>query len=718
MPDGEPLFWSLADLRRAFEERALSPVEVAQQALDRIAALDGRLHSYLSVTADLALAQAREAEACYAQEGAARPPLLGVPLSIKDLFDVRGEVTTLGSRVHAGQVAPDDSGAVSRLRAGGAVFLGKSNTAEFGQWATTENRLAPPCGNPWNPARTAGGSSGGAAASVAAGLATGALGSDGGGSIRIPAAMCGLFGIKPTLGAAPAEGSFRAMTDFACPGPIVRRVADARPLLAALLGRGFPARHDAPRLRIAWCAAPEGRPVDPGVAAAAAAAVQRLQDLGHEVEEFELPLEGWPEAFGPLVLADEWRYRRHLLDGHRDELTTYARRSIEAAERVTEDDVRRARALRQEITERIARLFARFDAIVTPTTAVPAFPHGERPTEIAGRPVEPLWGPYPFTAPFNVSGSPAASLPVGLVGDLPVGLQIVGAHHAENVILDLCEELETAVGFPAEALARRWTVPAAAHAPAGGGDVVLERRGAVAVVRLARPHKRNAMTLEMLRGMRAALAQAAAGGARAVVLTGSGDTFSAGMDLGEIGNGASDIAVDDAIADAVAAIRGAPVPVLAAVDGPCVGAAVELALACDARVAGAGAFFQLPSARLGILYRPEAVADLVAQLGRQTAARLLVLGERIDAEGAVAAGMAACVVAEGEAVERAVAVAAGAAEGSAAAVTATRELIAEVASAPSDLGHWGERRRALLVSDERRRALAAARGVAEPVEPR
>jgi enoyl-CoA hydratase/carnithine racemase len=308
---------------------------------------------------------------------------------------------------------------------------------------------------------------------------------------------------------------------------------------------------------------------------------------------------------------------------------------------------------------------------------------------------------------------------VGLAGGLPVGLQIVGAHHGEDVILDLCEELEVAVGFGAEAMEMRWAAPAPVSGRGAPAEVEVERRGAVAVVRLARPRKRNAMTRDMLLDLRAALAGAVDGGARAIVVTGSSDTFSAGMDLGELGNGAGDIAVDDAIAAAVAAFRALPVPVIAAVEGPCVGAAVELALACDVRIIGEAAFFELPSARLGILYRPEAVADLVAQLGRQTASRLLLLGERIDAGAAVAAGMAACVVAHGAAADRAVALAEGAVAGSAAAVAATRELIAETASPGLDLSHWAERRRALLLSDERRDALAAARGQvgAEPVEP-
>ncbi len=461
MDEFDAAFWPVEKQVSSFAAGEISPVELTEALLARIGAFDAPLHSYLAVTPELALAQAREAEARYRRESGAAPlpPLLGVAVSIKDLFDVAGVRTTLGCRLSQGGPAQADSAVVTRLRRAGAVFLGKTNTAEFGQSATTENRLGPGCANPWNPQRTAGGSSGGAAASVAAGLASTALGSDGGGSIRIPAAMCGLFGLKPTINSVPDDGPFRAMTDFSCPGPIVRRVADARRFLHAILNHDVGTRDTTARFRIGWCAAPGDRPIDPAVQAVTDSACSLLGELGHEVKPISLSFDGWMDAFGPLVLADEWRLRRHLLDKHVSELTDYARRAIAAGGRVTPDDLQTARARKDEFRRRLKSVFDDHHLIVTPSTACAAFPIGTRPRRIDGHPVDPLWGPFPFTAPINVSGSPAASVPVGLADGLPVGLQVIGPWHSERALLDACEQLEEAVGFPSGEMPRRYAMP-------------------------------------------------------------------------------------------------------------------------------------------------------------------------------------------------------------------------------------------------------------------
>jgi Asp-tRNA(Asn)/Glu-tRNA(Gln) amidotransferase A subunit family amidase/enoyl-CoA hydratase/carnithine racemase len=693
MRKASPLFWPVAKLVEAYRSRAVSPVEVAEEALDRIAAFDAQLHSFLTVTADAALEQARNAESRY-REGLATPPLLGVPTSLKDLFDVRGAPTTLGSLVYRGSVPSEDSAVVAALRRTGATLIGKTNTAEFGQSATTENLLGPGCRNPWDIERTAGGSSGGAAASVAAGLATLALGSDGGGSIRIPAAMCGLFGLKPTFGGVHDDGPFRGMSDFACPGPLVRRVADARPFLSALMDRDF-IRAEPARLRIAWCPQPEGRPVEPGVARATAAAVRMLAEFGHEVSEVELPIHGWKDAFGPLVLADEWRYRRHLLPDHADELTPYARRSIEAAADVTEADIERARALAADIRRRVEGLLGRYDLIVTPATAAVAFPIGKRPAQIAGQDVDALWGGFPFTAAFNVAGTPATSLPCGLSDGLPVGLQVVGPRGGEALLLDFCEELEEALGFPADVMAARWAAPRARIVP--DGDVSVERRGAIAVLRISRPEKRNALSLELLARLRDGVESNAVRDAAAAVLTGDKDVFSAGADLDELGRGLGDLEMDEAIAGVADAISSAPVPFIAAVEGPCIGAGLELASACDLVVAGDSSTFSLPAAKLGILYRPAAVRQLVWRLGYQTTARLLLFGERMSADEALMAGIASRVVPSGGALEAALVVAGNAEATVPQAAAATKALLGTLsADHGAALDAWDQLRRDLL----------------------
>lgn len=455
MPDASPLRWDIASLVQAFRVGSLSPVEVAREALERIERLDPVLHAFVSVEPEFTLTQALAAERSY-RDGA-EAPLLGVPISIKDAFYVSGMVTTLGSRVHGKVRAVSDSGVVSRLRAAGAVFTGKTNMAEFGQSATTDNLLGPATRNPWDLERTPGGSSGGAAASVAAGLSTAAIGSDGGGSIRIPASFTGLFGVKPTHGFCPDENGFRAMTDFVSPGPLTARVADARALLRVLSERILPAGDmTGRRMRVGWCPRPEGRPVDGGVAQLTADAVVAVEALGHELIEIDLPIEGWAGIFGPLVLAEEHRERGHLLDFAPDELTAYERTTLEAARRLRATDVERAAGALADFRARVASIFSVVDVIATPAVAVTAFPLGERPVMINDEPVDSLWGAFPFAAPFNVAGNPAASLPCGTFESLPVGLQLITAVGEDALLLDFAEQLESEFAFDRSSLAERW----------------------------------------------------------------------------------------------------------------------------------------------------------------------------------------------------------------------------------------------------------------------
>jgi aspartyl-tRNA(Asn)/glutamyl-tRNA(Gln) amidotransferase subunit A len=456
MAEDEVCRLPVVELVEAYRSQDLSPVEVTTAFLERIELLDGELHAFVEVTAELALDQAREAERRYATgDGAA--PLLGVPVSIKDAFHIEGVVTTLGSLVHQGQVAKNDSGVVRRLRAAGAVFTGKTNTAEFGQSATTDNLLGPDTGNPWDPTRTPGGSSGGAAASVAAGLSTVAVGSDGGGSIRIPAAFTGLYGFKPGAGVVADEKGYRAMTDFVSAGPLTTTVADARRLLGVLADRELVRAAPGTRLRVGFCLHPENRPVDAGVVAAVARAVAMMESLGHDVVAIDLPVEGWNDVFGPLVLEDEHRERGHLLEHSPELLTHYERSALRAALSLDPMATHRAQQLLPRFRQRIDELLTSYDIVLTPSVAVPAFPLGERPESIDGQPVDQLWGAFPFTVPFNVAGVPAASLPCGLVDGLPVGVQLISRCGTEQRLLDASEQLEEALQFDRSTLVERWS---------------------------------------------------------------------------------------------------------------------------------------------------------------------------------------------------------------------------------------------------------------------
>ena len=421
----------------------MSPVEVAALAQERIDRVDPTLHAFVHTTPELAHRQAVEAEAAYRTGSAG--PLAGVPVSIKDAFHVEGHATTLGSLAHADDVAGRDSGAVRRLRRAGAVIVGKTNVPEFCQSATTDNLLGPDTANPFDPDRTAGGSSGGAAAAVASGTCTVALGSDGGGSIRIPASFCGLVGLKPTYGAIDDAGGFRAFSPFISVGPLARCAADARRLLSVLSGEGVRTAGISPsrpaRRRVAWCAKPEGRPIDADVGDLAATAVKQLAACGHEVMPVELDLAGWEEIFGPLVLAEEGERRGHLLRG-RHQLTWYQERSLMAAEQLDPAVLAGARSDLAEYRKRVDRYFSDYDIIATPATATTAFQLGCRPEIIAGERVARLWGAFPFAVPFNVSGHPAVVLPVGFVDGLPAAVQLVGRYGDDTALLSLAEQLE------------------------------------------------------------------------------------------------------------------------------------------------------------------------------------------------------------------------------------------------------------------------------------
>jgi Asp-tRNA(Asn)/Glu-tRNA(Gln) amidotransferase A subunit family amidase len=453
VPDSPPYFWTIRELTDAYARGALSPVDVTEAVLERIAQFDGDLHAYVTVTADLARVQAKEAAERYRRGEPG--PLLGVPVSVKDAFHLADTETSFGSLTQRGRIARSDSGAVARLRRAGAVMPGKTNVPEFCQSATTENLLGPDTGNPWDPTRTSGGSSGGAAASVGAGLATVAIGSDGGGSIRIPAAFCGLVGFKPTTGICLDERGLRAMTDFVTAGPLAWCVDDARIMTEVLSGLSLTARPKP--LRIGFCPQPEGRPIERPILNALNAVASALSDLGHVITDCEVPVSGWNDIFGPLVLDDELRERHHLL-AQPEALTGYQRATLRAAEKLTSAEVTRARTGLDAYRSRMDSFLGRYDVVLTPTVACVAFPHGQRPKQIAGEDVDWLWGAFPFTAPFNVAANPAITLPVGLSGGLPIGAQLVAARGRDAELLTLAENLEAALEFDHRTVRDRWNL--------------------------------------------------------------------------------------------------------------------------------------------------------------------------------------------------------------------------------------------------------------------
>ena len=459
--DANLAFTSAVEMRRLIGSKGVSVPELVEFFYQRIEQLDPRLNAYLALCPDQAIDQARAAQEAV-QRGDSLGPLHGIPVSIKDLEMTKGIPTTVGSAVFKDRTPEADSVVVERIRQAGAIILGKTNTPEFGLSGTTETKVGGPGRNPWNPERTSGGSSGGAAAALASGLCTLASGSDGGGSIRIPASFCGVFGIKPSQGRVPRFGGYGrpAANQFSQSGPLSRTVADAAMFLQVLAGNDprdpTSLRQDAPDfsagltkgvkgLRIAWSADLGYAGVDPEVARIAGEAAQVFQELGAVVEEPQLVIEDPFNAFWDAFATAAYTSYGHLLPEHKDDFTDYGLHSLEHGASLSAADLSRA-LLRVDVLRRQMELFFDdYDLLLTPTMAVTAFPIEDRPSVIGGKEVEPFWGFLPFTFPINMTGQTASSIPCGFSADgLPIGLHIIGPHGAEALVLQASAAFEEA----------------------------------------------------------------------------------------------------------------------------------------------------------------------------------------------------------------------------------------------------------------------------------
>ena len=457
----ELAFMSAVELAQNIRNKKVSSLEATENFFQRIDQLDSQLHSYLTLCRDQALADARAADAAV-QEGTKLGPLHGVPISIKDLETTKGVVTTMGSAIFKDRVPDMDSIVVERIKAAGAVILGKTNTPEFGQSGTTENKLGEPCRNPWNTDRTPGGSSGGAAAALAAGLCTLSMGTDGGGSVRIPASFTGLFGIKPTQGRVPRFGGYGrpSANHFSQSGPITRTVADSALLLQVIAGpdtRDITSiRETAPDfsanlssgvsdMRLAWSSDLGYAAVDPEVVDITKQAAMKFIGLGANIDDAKLKLEDPFETFWNIFSTAAYTSYGHLLEEHRNDLSDIGLMSIEHGQQTTGADMSRAIYEVDRLGRRMEEFFDNFDLLLTPTMAVPAFPIDQRPSVIGGKTVDPFWGFLPFTYPINISGQTAASIPCGYSSDgMPIGLHIIGPKGSEAKVLQACAAFEAA----------------------------------------------------------------------------------------------------------------------------------------------------------------------------------------------------------------------------------------------------------------------------------
>ncbi|GAB3213954.1 amidase [Marinactinospora endophytica] len=449
----------------AVRRRELSPVEIADHYLDRIGRHGTTVGAFITVTRELAEQQARNAEKRVLTEPVEDlPPLLGVPVPIKDLDMLAGQPWTSGTNTHSAVIATEDEAFVAELRRAGAIFTGKTNTPEFGLSCYTENDIAPAARTPWDLSRSAGGSSGGAAAAVAAGLAPMAQGSDGGGSIRVPASVCGLFGLKPSRGRVTNAPRRPDLIGLSATGPLSRTVADAALMLDVISvsrpgdyyalpplggGRTFLelAGREPGRLRIARFARPPvaDAVVHPDVLAAYEEATRLLLRLGHEVEEIPVPFDpGMLDLFGTVwaVMAG-----RAVVAAEREaRLRPLTRWLRERAARTTAAQYLDATAGLQQAARAALPRMAPYDAVLTPTLAEPPAPVG-RFTDLDDPAAEfrEMTLYTPFGTVYNITGQPAVNLPLHWNTEgLPIGVMLAGRIGDEATLLSLSAQLEAA----------------------------------------------------------------------------------------------------------------------------------------------------------------------------------------------------------------------------------------------------------------------------------
>ena len=449
MTETDLCYLSALQLRDLYQKGEVSPVEVTEAVLRRMDQLNPKLNAFITMTPELALEGARRAEQAY-QTDESPPPLAGIPTSIKDLVAMTGIRNTRGSLRYKNSVSDFDAPIIERFHEAGAVLLGKTNLPEFGWKGDSTNRIIGSTHNPWKHGRTAGGSSGGGTAALAAGLGPLAQGSDGAGSIRIPASFCGVYGLKPSWGIIPQYPP-SAVELLSHIGPMTRTVADAALMLNVMAGADPRDRLSIPTetdyltalegdiagLRVAWSPDLGYAAVDPEVREIVTKAALRFEELGCHVDEAHPGLEDpwedivhiiWGSTFAGLHLDN--------LDAVRDQIDPGLVRVIEQGLQLSGAEVAIAYAKRNDYYDAWRQFMEGYDLLLTPALPVTAFPAGDdHPGQIDGQPTTYLsW--TAFTYPFNITGQPAASIPCGFASDgLPVGLQIVGRWRDDVTVL-------------------------------------------------------------------------------------------------------------------------------------------------------------------------------------------------------------------------------------------------------------------------------------------
>ncbi len=460
----ELLSLDVAALAEHFRRRTLSPVEVTEAYLGQIERLEPKLRCYITVTADLALASAKQAEGAIAS-GNWRGPFHGVPIGLKDLCSTKGIRTTGGSKILADNVPDFDCTVWARLAGAGAILLGKLNLHEFAAGATNTNQHWGICRNPYNPERIPGGSSGGSGAAIVARMAAATIGTDTGGSIRIPAAFCGCVGMKQTYSRVSRYGVLPLSDSLDHAGPITRTVRDAALMLQVIAGHD-PNDATSSHEPVPYYAASCGRAIkgmrlgvvheltaglSSEVATSFNGALAKLRELGAEVTEVSIPaIEHIAGISSTITFVEAAEYHQAWMRTRATDYGTDVRRALEAGMLTPGTLYVRAQRARSVMLAQALAALERCNALIAPTTAIPApiIDIGARAKLPTGEPVDMVAAILRFTAPFNVTGQPALALPTGLSADgLPLSMQIIGRPFDEATVFQVASAYEAARGW-------------------------------------------------------------------------------------------------------------------------------------------------------------------------------------------------------------------------------------------------------------------------------
>lgn len=460
--DSDLSFFSIQQAARLLRRREISPVDLVEAVVSRIERLNPGLNAFITVLATRARREARSAEHKFRREASWRKlgPLFGIPISLKDNYWTRGVRTTAGSKVLSDFIPAEDSDVAARLARAGAILIGKTNMHEFAYGITNENVHFGAARNPWSRERIPGGSSGGSAAAVAAGMCFASMGTDTGGSIRIPAALCGIVGLKPTFGAVSVEGIVPLALSLDHAGPLARSVADVRILLGAVARertRGS-AQHDPRALRktsrkrfvLGWPKRYYFERVDAEVRRCIDAAVKVFESLGARIQEVSLPHladSGDPSTNIAMAEATQYHESRGYFPARAQDYSEDVRRRLEQGREVRAVDYLRAFDVKREVTKDFDAAFdkAEVTAIIAPASPIPAPRLGEKDVEIGGGRETVRSALVRVNRPTNLSGHPAISLPCGFTREgLPVGMQLIGPRCGEAALLSVGAMYESA----------------------------------------------------------------------------------------------------------------------------------------------------------------------------------------------------------------------------------------------------------------------------------